>query len=194
MLHLIALAGLFLPHLADFLGEGTSDVYFLGILVTLLALTLAGACGVTKTRHRILSAGIALMAVFWVADQLLGMVFDVSIYHPWWAIIEMTILAMVGLNSIARAGREQSDCVAYYKTPTTFLDVLACLLGGDLKQTCIEIDNKFYGFRAGWCKEINGFDVHKGYEVRYVSRAKAERIRAAVGKQWRPWRNCVWCL
>ncbi len=194
MLHLVALAGLFLPHLADFLGEGTPDIYFLGILVTLLALALAGACGVTKTRDRILSAAIALMAVVWVADQLVGMVFGVSVYHPWWAIIETTILALIGLNSIVRSGREQSDCVAYYKTPTTFLDVLACLLGGDLKQTCIEIDGRFYGFKAGWCTEINGFDVKRGYEVRFISRAKAEKIRANKGKPWRPWRNCVWCL
>jgi len=194
MLYLIALAGLFIPNLVNIFGWGNLDVYFLGILVTLLALTLAGACGVTKVRHRIMSAGIALMAVFWLMEQVLSMAFDLSIYHPWWAIIETTILALIGLNSIARAGRERSDCLAYYKTPETFTDVLACLVGGDLKQTCIEIDNKFYGFRAGRCKEINGFDVHKGYEVRYVSRAKAERIRAAVGKKWRLWRNCVWCL
>lgn len=194
MLYLIALAGLFIPNLLNVFGLGNLDVYFLGFLVTLLALTLAGACGVTKARHRIMSAAIALMAMFWFIEQVLSMAFDLSIYHPWWAIIETTILALIGLNSIARAGRERSDCLAYYKTPETFTDVLACLVGGDLKQTCIEIDNKFYGFRNGWCKEINGFDVHKGYEVRYVSRAKAERIRAAVGKQWRPWRNCVWCL
>jgi uncharacterized membrane protein len=194
MLHLVALAGLFLPHLADFLGEGTPDIYFLGILVTLLALSLAGACSVIKVRHRILSAAIALMAVVWVADQLVGMVFGVFIYHPWWAIIETTILALIGLNSIIRSGREKSDCVAYYKTPTTFLDVLACLLGGDLKQTCIEIDGRFYGFRNGFCNEINGFDVKRGYEVRFIPRAKAEKIRANKGKPWRPWRNCVWCL
>jgi uncharacterized membrane protein len=194
VLHWIALAGLFIPHWVDILGWGNLDVYVLGIFVTLSALALAGACSVTKMRHRVLSMAISFLAIAWLLEQAVSMVFGVSIYHPWWAIIETTILALIGLNSIIRSGREKSDCVAYYKTPTTFLDVLACLLGGDLKQTCIEIDGRFYGFRNGFCNEINGFDVKRGYEVRFIPRTKAEKIRANKGKPWRPWRNCVWCL
>lgn len=190
----VALAGVFVPDFLTIVGHGNPDVYMGGLLLALCCLSWHAALTATKSQSRILCAFVGLLSFGWIIDFVLQVSIGVSVPYPYWGIVEIALLALCGLLLFVRAGRERSDCLAYYKTPETFTDVLACLVGGDLKQTCIEIDNKFYGFRNGWCKEINGFDVHKGYEVRYVSRAKAERIRAAVGKQWRPWRNCVWCL
>jgi multidrug transporter EmrE-like cation transporter len=192
----LALAGVFLPDFLTIIGYGTVDAYNGGMIVAIFALSWHVALTATKSRNRILCAFVGLLSAGWILDFLLETSFGVSVPYPYWGVIEIALLAMCGLLLFARAGRERSDCVAYYKTPTTLTDVLACLLGADLKQTCIRIDNRFYGVRKGVWKEINGFDVNKGYEVRFISREKAEKIRAYAlkGASWKPWRSCILCI
>ena len=187
--------GLFSPSVVTVFYTGdVSSYYYFGTLLALCALSYGIASDPhRKLSHRVVCTCSTILSLLWIADSASGFLFDVQVEYPWWAVIDLGFLFLIGLNSFKNGTIEPSGCFAYVRKPITFQDILATIFGGVLVTTAIEYRGNVYGFRKGKLIVLTDFDKTK-YDRRNVPVSYGRAMVNNLGKPWRPWRNCVWII
>lgn len=193
-----AILAMFFPSVATLTADvDNSDKFMFATMLALSILAYGGTKAQNGIHNRVSCAYLLMFSILWMGDNISGVLLNMQIQYPWWAIIELAVLLFLCVSFHLRKysfyKHHDDRCFVYQREPRGLVEVLIVALTGGLVQYAVEYRGKFYAFRKGHLRQIDQLDIGD-YEKRYCPSALGVKLERSVGRKWRPWFNCVIAL